>query len=245
MTTAGTVLAELRTLPVAAPEEIVGSGTALILAPHQDDEVIGCGGLIAALVRADHAPFVLFVTDGAGSHPNSRSFPPDRLVALRHEEAIAATGILGLGPQRVAFMDLPDTKAPCHGHAFDRAVVEITARVVQSGARTILAPWAHDPHGDHLAVHLMARKVARTWQLRHLSYPVWGWTLPAEAELPDTEIAGWRLDIEADRALRQQALMAHRSQTTTLISDDPSGFSLDAATQAKMLSGHETFLVNR
>src|SRR5690606_16204888 len=42
-----------------------------VIAPHPDDESLGCGGLIAALAADGRAVQVVFVTDGAGSHPNS------------------------------------------------------------------------------------------------------------------------------------------------------------------------------
>ena len=40
----------------------------LIVAPHPDDEIIGCGGLIAHLVKENKAPHVVIMTGGEGSH---------------------------------------------------------------------------------------------------------------------------------------------------------------------------------
>ncbi|HEX2943304.1 MAG TPA: PIG-L family deacetylase, partial [Rhodopila sp.] len=61
-----------RSLPLGTLDHIAGTGTCLILAPHPDDESLGCGGLIATAVAAGRAPLVVILTDGAGSHPNSR-----------------------------------------------------------------------------------------------------------------------------------------------------------------------------
>ena len=83
---------------LVALDDIIGGGTCLILAPHPDDESLGCGGLIAACVAAGRPPLVAVLTDGAGSHPNSRTYPPDRLRAVRAQEVRTAVGMLGLPP---------------------------------------------------------------------------------------------------------------------------------------------------
>ena len=83
MTTAGNLHRAWRALPEGQLDDIIGSGTCLVLAPHPDDESLGCGGLIAACVAANRPPLVVVLTDGAGSHPGSVAYPPDRLRAAR------------------------------------------------------------------------------------------------------------------------------------------------------------------
>ena len=101
MTTAGECHRTWRALPTGNLDDIIGTGTCLILAPHPDDESLGCGGLIAACAAAGRPPLVVILTDGAGSHPNSREFPPNRLRAVRAQEARDA----------VAHLNLPDRKS--------------------------------------------------------------------------------------------------------------------------------------
>lgn len=45
---------------------VVEAVPTLVLAPHFDDEVLGCGGLVAQLCRAGAPVHVLFLTDGSG-----------------------------------------------------------------------------------------------------------------------------------------------------------------------------------
>src|ERR1700759_4483419 len=85
-----------RQLPCGDLDDIIGEGTCVILAPHPDDESLGCGGLIATCAAAGRPPLVVILTDGAGSHPHSRMFPPDRLRACRAREVRTAVGMLGL-----------------------------------------------------------------------------------------------------------------------------------------------------
>ena len=59
----------------------------VVVAPHPDDESLACGGLIADACRQGLRGTVVIVSDGVGSHPNSRAYPPDRLKSLREGEA--------------------------------------------------------------------------------------------------------------------------------------------------------------
>ena len=171
-------------LPVADIATITGPGRTMILAPHPDDESLGCGGMIAELCRLGRPPLVVIVTDGTASHPDSPSVLAPVLRRLREHEAAEALRHLGLrDPASLIFLRLRDAGAPHAGLEFEAAV----ARIVQhaAGCETICATWGYDPHCDHEAADLMAREVAARTGLRHLAYPVWGWTLPPETQLPD------------------------------------------------------------
>ena len=223
-------------------DAVTGGKPALILAPHADDESLGCGGLIAAASAAGHAPFVLILTDGTGSHPNSRAYPPSRLKALREQEALNAVGILGLPPSRVGFLGLRDTAAPMEGDGFDAAVAAILAFAERTGAASILSPWQHDPHCDHLAAHLMACAAIARCRLRHLAYPIWGWTLPPGTRLPGPLPEGMRLDITDHLVVKRRAIAAYASQYSGLIQDDADGFQLPSNLLDIFNRPYETFL---
>ena len=226
MITAAEAIAAFERLPLRPLSELLSPGPLLILAPHPDDESLGCGGLIAAACQAGAPPFVLITTDGAGSHPNSRAYPARRLRALREREALDATGILGLPPDRLGFLGLEDTHSPTSGPAFDAAVTAIASLALRINAATILSTWAHDPHCDHESAHDLATAAAHEATLIHLAYPVWGWTLPPATKLATRTPTGFRLDITAQVPRKREAITAHRSQYGGLITDDPTGFVL-------------------
>src|SRR5262245_24685447 len=71
---AGNLLRAMLTLPVVTLRDLVGHSPVLVLAPHPDDESLGCGGLIAACQAQGHPVHVLVLTDGAGSHRRSRQY---------------------------------------------------------------------------------------------------------------------------------------------------------------------------
>jgi len=242
MIRAADALRTMAALPFGALSDVTGNAPILILAPHPDDESLGCGGLIAAASAAGHPPFVLVLTDGTGSHPNSRSYPPGRLRAVREQEARDAVAILGLPAERIGFMGLRDTAAPMEGKPFRAAITAILTILKAIDALTILAPWQHDPHCDHLATHRMAAAVADECGARHLAYPVWGWTLSPEILLPGPVPQGVRLNIENHVSTKQRAIAAHSTQHAGLIDDDPDGFLLPENLLDVFNQPYETFL---
>lgn len=242
MISAGDAIRAMGNLPIVPLEIITNAKPMLILSPHADDETLGCGGLIAAAAAAGHPPFVLILTDGSGSHPNSPSFPPARLKALREQEARSAVGILGLTDGCIGFLGVRDTAAPMEGEHFDAAVAAIISTASSVGAPCIAAPWQYDPHCDHLAAHRMAAAAAARCGVRHLAYPVWGWTLPPDAQIPGPAPSGVRLDITDHLDVKRRAIAAHASQYGGLINDDPQGFRLPQGLLEIFSRPFETFL---
>lgn len=232
-----------RAFPEGSLDDVIGSGTALILAPHPDDESLGCGGLIARCVAAGRAPLVAVLTDGTGSHPGSRAYPPDRLRDLRMGELRQAVALLGLAPDRIVELNERDTAAPHDGPAFDAVVGKLSKLVRgEPACGAILAPWRLDPHCDHEAASLLAAAVAGAIGIRHVAYPVWGWTIPPETELIGSPGTGLRLDIAAVLPAKRRAIQAHRSQYGDLITDDPNGFRLPPRLLSIFDTPHETFI---
>lgn len=231
------IAAELPVVDVS----VVAPGRALVLAPHPDDESLGCGGLIAEACARGAPPLVVVVTDGVKSHPNSIAYPAARLRAVRREETIRAVACLGLAPEHVVFLDYPDTQAPTQGADLQAAAARLAALIRHHGCETILAPWLHDPHCDHEAAHRIAALAARQAGILHRAYPVWGLTLPPDHPL-DAAPMGVRLDIGRHRAAKRQAILAHASQQAGLIDDDPEGFQMPAAFIALFDSETELYL---
>jgi LmbE family N-acetylglucosaminyl deacetylase len=243
MICAGRLHEQWRVLPIGSLDEVIGTAACLVLAPHPDDESLGCGGLIAACCANGRPPLVAILTDGSLSHPVSRQFPPSRLTAVREAEAAQAVGILGLPAGRLVFLREPDGKAPRTGPVFDSVVRRLADHVRASDCSAILTPWRHDPHPDHQAAALIGGEIARITEIRLLEYPVWGWTLPAEAAVEDTMVRGWRLEVAAYLPAKRRAIAAHASQYGRLITDDPAGFELPETLLNACQTCCETFLL--
>jgi LmbE family N-acetylglucosaminyl deacetylase len=222
--TAGELLEAAHSFQFRSLREQLEDRPFVVVAPHPDDESLACGGLIADACRQGLRGTVVIVSDGVGSHPNSSAYPPDRLRSLREGEARRAAKELGLRPEEILFLGLPDRFVPCEGEEAERAIGVIVHCAREIGARSLFVSWRHDPHCDHQASYWIAREVQRRAdELRLFEYVVWGSTLPPSTEV-DT-LGGFRIGIDhAAREKKRRAIAAHRSQTSDLIDDDPAGF---------------------
>ena len=239
-------LEAVKALPVAPFATLVPDGGGLVVvAPHPDDESLGCGGLIAQAVREGRTVRVVIVSNGCGSHPNSKAYPHDRLRDLREAETVAAMAELGLSSEHVHFLRLPDGGVPSEGADAEAAADRIADIAREAGASALFVTWRHDPHCDHTASAAIAGLAqARLPGIAAYAYPVWGWTLPPEREVgPAPE--GYRLAVEDERTAKRRAVEAHASQVSGLITDDPSGFQLQTAMIDRLCGPYEWYIALR
>ncbi len=117
----------------------------LVLAPHPDDEVFGCGGAIARHVKTGVAVSVLVLTDGALYGDTS----------VRQLESRAAAKVLGYGEPQ--FWNYPD-----RGLLYDDALVQrLAEKIAQTGADLVYAPSPWEAHPDHRQTYMLAVAAVR------------------------------------------------------------------------------------
>lgn len=229
-----------------SPDQQRALGRTLIVAPHQDDESLGCGGTIYLLNQLKVPIHVVFVSDGSMSHPNSKKYPTDKLISLREKESIEALGILGVSPEHITFLQLKDGQLPTpQAFNFDLAVHAMGGVLYKFKPETIFLPWQRDPHPDHRATwQIVDRAIMNTGTpIRRLAYFVWLWERAGADDLPTADDGKiWQVDIEKGRECKKRAISAYLSQTTALIDDDPEGFILSAEVQAHFDTNVEFFL---
>lgn len=217
----------------------------LVVAPHPDDESLGCGGLIHAFAQDGRAVKVVFVTDGGASHPGSRTWSRQRLAARRRDEARDALQALGLARSDGLFLDLRDADMPAPGSVAERkARARLAALVRAFGPDLTLLPWRRDPHRDHRDAWRLGRAAlaAAGSTSGVLEYAVWLDELGAPADHPGAgEGEAVLFDVAAGRAAKRMAVAAHLSQTTDLIPDDPTGFRLGEQTLERLCGPVERY----
>lgn len=116
----------------------------LVLAPHMDDEVIGCGGALRRHVLAGARVVVAFLTDGAAQG--------QELAEVRKAESRRAAEILGLHEQ--VYLDEPDG-ALASGPDVAQRLREVLERVQ---AEVLYLPSMLDTHADHWATNLILER---------------------------------------------------------------------------------------
>ncbi|WP_134682277.1 PIG-L deacetylase family protein [Paracoccus ravus] len=181
-----------------------------VIAPHPDDESIGCGGLLRLWTLAGRSAEVLFLTDGAlGSRASrDRNLPAEMRAAAQRDTAARRRG-----EARVA-LELLGASAQWLGGR-DGNLAADAARLTESLAAhwrshppdLLAAPFPADRHGDHAAAaRIVADAAGRALRadLVMLGYEVWS-PVPANAVLDVTPVA----------ETKWQAIAAHESQVAT------------------------------
>ena len=216
-----------------------------VIAPHPDDESIGCGGLIAQLRRLGQPVSVVLLSDGSMSHPRSTRWPKSARVALRLAEFRAALLALGVDPDNGRALGWADGALPVIGSpGFVAALAELADGLADISPTTLLVPWRRDPHRDHRAASAIARAAnARLGRpARVFEYPVWTQHRGSADDGPrGDEAIQWNADITAVIDSKRQAIAAHRSQLGGVIDDDPTGFVLPPEMLARCTLPFESY----
>jgi LmbE family N-acetylglucosaminyl deacetylase len=175
---------QLAQLPVIDILTLVPQGSrAVIIAPHPDDEVLGCGGFLQLLAAANRALQLISVTDGSASHPGSERWPVERLSAVRPQESAEALRRLGLPLHRLKWLR--------GGFADSRVATreaELSAFIERHlcASDVVFTTWREDGHCDHEAVGRAsadaALRVGAT--LHELPVWTWHWATPDDSGVP-------------------------------------------------------------
>lgn len=134
-------------------------GPVLVLAPHPDDETIGCGGALARHAERGDQVTVLVATSGEATAGGSGD-----VASAREAECGAACADLGLGAP--IFLRLPDGRL---GEAVDALAAAL--REPARAAAVVYAPSLLDPHRDHLAANVALARAGSRAEV--YGYEVW------------------------------------------------------------------------
>jgi LmbE family N-acetylglucosaminyl deacetylase len=206
---------ELATVPLVHCETLIATDSrAVIVAPHPDDEVLGCAGLLIHLSRRGNKILLVAVSDGERSHSSQSSqssesaFSADLLSRLRPAETTQALLRLGVANITIVRAQLPDGGLAQHCTQLQ----DLLGAYLQPGD-TVFASWRHDGHPDHEAVGQASAAAARAVACRLIEIPIWMW----HWRRPDHHAIPWqrarKLALDDDMQARKKAALAcYRSQ---------------------------------
>lgn len=169
----------------------------LVLAPHPDDEIFGCGGVLALYAQQGAHIDVVVVTDGAGFSVDAER---DRVRSTRQHETVQALQQLNIAS--VKFLDFPDRSLAGH----EGLVTAVLGQIQNLDPQVVLAPSLQEIHPDHLG--LARAVIAALSQLRELQpKPVL-----MQYEVGAMLTANMLVDITPVWALKHQAMHCFVSQ---------------------------------
>lgn len=121
----------------------------LILSPHQDDDILGCGGTIKLLRNAGADVKVIYMTDGC---MGSNTISPIELPSIRKQEAIRALSRLNV--HKSEFYGIPDLCLRCDSSA----ISFVKGQISSFRPKMIMTPHAGEYHPDHYNTCMIAAK---------------------------------------------------------------------------------------
>lgn len=182
-----------------------GSERVLVLAPHMDDETIGCGGTIALHTRAGAAVTVVFLTDGRNGGAGlgalsgqARERKQMELIGIRKREAAAALEILGVSDMRCLGI--------CDGElarSIEAAGEKLKNVLAELQPQLVYLPFFTDEHADHRAASevLLFASLGLQPKLTVVGYEVWTPLFP-----------NCIVNIDASVRAKERALESYASQ---------------------------------
>lgn len=195
----------------------------VVIAPHNDDEIIGVGGTMAKLAKEGHEIIVCEVTAGDLS---------DEMVQLQKKEAIASHELIGA---RTHFMDLPvvglrEMKTVELNKCFQEHLINLNPDIV-------FLPHKGDMHIDHRMVVEAAMVALRPVTFPHLK-AIYAYETLSETDwntpsLENTFVPTMYVDITEELNNKLEAMKCHASQ----ICEYPHPRSLEAMRALAMYRG--------
>ncbi len=209
-----------------------------VFAPHPDDEILGCGGLLQQLAANGNPIILVHVTNGTKSHPNSQLYPAQMLDTIRPQESLAALKVLGLSHQVTCIaLELTDGDVFNQKYQFHKKL----AAIIQPND-ILVTPFMRDGHPDHEATGQVVAAFAKQHHLACYQVLIWAWhwAKPADSRIP------WhcavRVDLTPEQLQRKtQAIACFKSQITV---DESTGNPpiLSAQTIARISQPWEVYL---
>ncbi|MBN2094609.1 MAG: PIG-L family deacetylase [Candidatus Aenigmarchaeota archaeon] len=151
---------------------------AVVLAPHPDDDVLGCGGTIRKLADAGWEITTVYLTNGDAG---SLNYSKEELAALREKEARAASDVLGV--KDVVYLRNPDGYLE---YTTDN-LIQLINLIRSKKPELVLFPHKDEANEDHrvtskLGMEAVGRAAApcfqecygEPWEVKTvLAYEVW------------------------------------------------------------------------
>ena len=168
---------------------------AVIIAPHPDDEVIGCAGLIRSLVERGTPPHVIIMTGGEGSHRGCCETSAEEIIAARHQLTLKAAATLGLPESHIHVLAYPDG-----GIAMEHPeTAKLKTLLTELSPDAVFVPHRGEGWSDHLQAAEITKYLLKGQNVSIYEYCVWMWYYNV-----------WRLDYRNARILKMSRTVHQR-----------------------------------
>jgi LmbE family N-acetylglucosaminyl deacetylase len=224
----------------ASPSGEIPVGATLVIAPHPDDETLGCGGMIATRAAEGRRVVVVVVTDGRALFRRFGVTAPSELdvSAMRKAETLRAVEILGANPRDVRFLDFENERLAEQRAEAGRRLEAILAELSPSEVY-VTSPF--EGHREHVLANELTRAAcAATGKCPSLlEYVV---TLGRGQTLDTVPRRVVRMNVSAVRDRERRALAQFRSHLDLIYKGQPAPLTPN---YDRYLTDEEPFLVDK
>jgi LmbE family N-acetylglucosaminyl deacetylase len=219
---------------------LTATRSCVVLAPHPDDETLGCGATIMRKLAAGTPVTVVIATDGRHSH-HSYMLSANALIEIREEEARRAGAILGLARENIVFLNFEDRCLAEHRRLLRNQLADILDSL---NPEEIFVSSIIDTHPDHRVLAELGRELAHARNGRFpvlYEYPIWFWGIHELWRVKQLlELRTRIVRTENFLIRKREAIAAYRSQVTNL-TGEPSWATLRPGFLRQFLQSEETF----
>ena len=215
----------------------------LIIAPHPDDETLGCGGVFAKRAAEGCDVAVVVVTDGRHLFRLSRwkierDPTPRETSDMRKNETRRAVDILGGRSEGVRFLDIEDGTLTRHVEAVAETIAEI---ITETNPEEIYVTSEHEEHPDHVAACAVVRSAIAGTKSAAVLYR-YVIALPAGVTTAGIDEPTVAVDVSAQMETKLRAVRQFASHLTVVGTGQTEPFFKDPDV---WVQSTETFFVDR
>jgi LmbE family N-acetylglucosaminyl deacetylase len=146
--------------------------TILIIAPHPDDEVLGCAGLIQKLITAGKEVHVIILSGGEASHNGCCPIDKQTLINERRQLSIKAAKLLNLSKEHLHFLNYPDGDIKFE----NPETIQLKELIHTIQPNAIFVPHDKEGWSDHIEAQNIIRKlISEETSTELYEYCVWFW----------------------------------------------------------------------
>ncbi|MDD4712268.1 MAG: PIG-L family deacetylase [Bacteroidales bacterium] len=190
----------LRILAILNGKELKTSDKILIISPHPDDEILGCGGLIIQMIQQGKEVFIVFMTKGE----NCKSKIDSKiLIAERRKLTNIALNIVRLSMDHVYFLDFIDGKI----NFGDPEMEKLKALIDEIAPQTVFVPHHFEGWNDHVQSNQIIKILIKDKPIKLFEYCVWFWYTMPFSKVFDLEWKNARI-LKMDKKVNQTKIKA-------------------------------------
>lgn len=200
----------------------------LIVAPHPDDETLGCGGILGMKSKAGVDVHVAVLSDGsmlfAALFGTATSPSPQEVSSLRKKETERTVSFLGGNSDYIHYFDFLDGTL---SEQIDAVSDRLASLIDKLQPAEIYTPDPYEQHPDHVAANIIAKAALKK---SNVAARLFEYFLKLKDGMNFEDIPGHMIELELGEfyALKKQALtffdLHHKlilpHQTEPLIADN-------------------------